>query len=161
MARLRESVVSGVNCLATASLCAIGAVAVVFVCCRGYYAYMDAYYPNVWTPEQGWHYVSPANRDKRTRTCLCPDPCPCKMCKCGQVVACDTCEGDGKVEGQPCDMCDSTGELVINSGKSRVKSKCPLCLGTGKQIGVCPICGGSGKMIQESPGVLRNVPKKP
>lgn len=89
---------------------------------------------------------------KPSAECRCK-PCTCwPACKCVKpepvVVDCDDCQGDGKVEGQPCDMCGQTGDFTDSKGTVH-KGKCPLCLGTGKRMGVCPICGGSGKLIQE------------
>lgn len=54
-------------------------------------------------------------------------------------VSCEECEGDGKVEGQPCKFCNEFAP-----------ARCAVCLGTGKRIGVCPHCGGAGHLWLEN-----------
>ena len=75
-----------------------------------------------------------------------PPPAP-------KVVKCPTCEGDGRVEGQSCDMCPGTGKIADGKGG---EIRCPLCAGTGKQIGECPICRGTGELVEAAPGILSN-----
>lgn len=61
-------------------------------------------------------------------------------------VACNECNGTGKITGIPCKYCDEDGNLTL-SGRN---FKCPLCNGTKKRLGdTCPDCQGHGKMWLE------------